>query len=127
MNNVNGGISIANAKGSTRAHTINGPVEINYLSNPPGESSYYTINGEIHITYPASFSADLQFKSMNGKFFTDFPNVEALPPQVTKNQETKGGATIYKLNKTTAIRIGSGGGTFKFETLNGNIYIKKQS
>ena len=39
----------------------------------------------------------------------------------------EGDGTVYKLNKTTAIRIGSGGKLFEFETLNGNVYIKKQS
>lgn len=64
---------------------------------------------------------------MNGAFYTDFPDVELLPPTVTKNQEKRGDGTIYKMNKDTKMRIGTGGKQFKFETLNGNIYIKKQS
>jgi hypothetical protein len=127
VNNVNGAISVVNAKGTTYAHTVNGDVVLSYLSAPSGQSSYYTINGEIRVTYPSSLSADLQFKSMNGEFFTDFPNAEVLPVQATKNKETHGGATVYRLDKTTSVRVGSGGKTFKFETLNGNIYIKKQS
>ncbi|WP_338874074.1 hypothetical protein WBJ53_00405 [Spirosoma sp. SC4-14] len=126
-NNVNGAISIANAKGATTAHTINGDVVINYLVSPPDKSSYYTLNGNIRISYPANLSADLQFKSFRGEFYTDFPNAEVLPVQVTKNQERRGETTVYKLNKNTAIRIGGGGRTFRFETFNGNIYIKKQS
>ena len=127
INNVNGGIAVTGAKGTTRAHTVNGPVAVSYVGAPSGASSYYTVNGEIKVSYPQNLSADLQFKSMNGEFFTDFPSVEILPAKVTKNQESKNGATIYKLNKITEVRIGSGGNTMKFETLNGNIYIKKQS
>jgi hypothetical protein len=127
VDNVNGAIAISGAKGTTHAHTVNGNVEISYLSNPSGHSSYYTVNGEIKVIYPANLSADLQFKSMNGEFFTDFPNAEVLPAKATKNQETKGGVTIYKLDKMTSVRIGSGANDLKFETLNGNIYIKKQS
>lgn len=126
-NNVNGGISLANAKGATEVHTINGDVTINYLASPPEKSSYYTLNGNIRVTYPASFSGDLQFKSFNGEFFTDFPDTQVLAPEVTKNIEHKGDKTVYKLDKNTAIRIGNGGRRFKFETFNGNIYIKKQS
>jgi DUF4097 and DUF4098 domain-containing protein YvlB len=127
INNVNGSISVTGAKGTTKAHTVNGAVTVTYLGTPAGPCSYYTINGEINVTYPADLSADLQFKSMNGEFFTDFPSVEVLPAKVTKNQESRNGATIYKLNKITEVRIGSGGSSLKFETLNGNIYIKKQA
>jgi hypothetical protein len=127
VNNVNGEIKITNAKGTTYAHTVNGDVSINYLKNPTDESSYYTINGNIHVSYLPDLSADLQFKSMHGDFYTDFPNAELLPASVTKKQEKKDGAIVYKLNTSTAVRFGKGGKTFKFETLNGNVYIKKQS
>jgi hypothetical protein len=127
VNNVNEEISIKNAKGTTFAHTVNGDVSVNYLTNPTEESSYYTINGNISISYQPDLSADLQFKSMNGDFYTDFHEVELLPSTVTKVREKKGEGTVYKLNAITAVRFGKGGKTFKFETLNGNVYIKKQS
>jgi hypothetical protein len=127
VNNVNGPITIKNAKGVTRARTINGDVTVNYTDLPPGESDYYTLNGTLSVTYPAALSADLQFKSMNGAFYTDFPNLEVLPVRVTKNVQKSGATTVYKLNIDKQVRVGSGGKLFKFETMNGNIYIKKQS
>jgi hypothetical protein len=127
ISNVNEEISIKNAKGTTYAHTVNGDVTVTYLTNPPAESSYYTINGNINITYQPGLSADLQFKSMHGDFFTDFPQAELLPASVSKVQEKKGEGTVYKLSTKTAVRFGKGGMIFKFETLNGNVYIKKQS
>jgi DUF4097 and DUF4098 domain-containing protein YvlB len=127
VNNVNGPITIKNAKGVTRARTINGDVTVNYADLPPGESDYYTLNGTLSVTYPAALSADLQFKSMNGAFYTDFSNLEILPVRVTKNVEKSGARTVYKLNIDKQVRVGSGGKLFKFETMNGNIYIKKQS
>jgi hypothetical protein len=127
INNVNEEISIKNAKGTTFAHTVNGDVSVNYLTNPPEESSYYTINGNISVSFRPDLSADLQFKSMHGDFYTDFPEVELLPASVTKVKEKNGEGIVYKLNTMRAIRFGKGGKTFKFETLNGNVYIKKQS
>ncbi len=127
VRNVNGAIEIINAKNTTDAHTINGNLTVNYLSNPGEASSYYTLNGKLTVTYQPGLSADLQFKSMNGAFYTDFPEIEILPKTVTKTQEKKGDGTLYKLNKNSDVRIGAGGKTFKFETLNGNIYIQKQS
>ena len=128
VHNVNGGITVLNAKnGVMDIHTINGDVTVNHLGIPLSESSYYTLNGRLEVTYPANLSADLQFKSMNGSFYTDFPDAEVLSGKVTKTQEKKANGTVYKLNKNSEVRIGNGGKTFKFETLNGNIYIKKQS
>ena len=127
VNNVNGPVSIKNAKGITNARTINGNLTVSYASVPQGGSSYYTLNGKLTVTYPPDLSADLQFKSMNGRFYTDFPQVEILPVQVTKNTEPKGSGTVYKLDIDKRVRIGSGGKVFRFETMNGNIYIKKQS
>ncbi|GAB3771937.1 hypothetical protein GCM10028818_11430 [Spirosoma horti] len=125
--NVNGAISLTNVKGTTDAHTINGNLDVDYVANPPENSSYYTLNGDINVSYPANLSADLQFKTFQGKFFTDFPDTEVLPVQAIKTTQQTGTGTVYKLNKNTAIRIGKGGKTFKFETFNGSIYIKKQS
>ncbi|QJW91474.1 hypothetical protein HNV11_19860 [Spirosoma taeanense] len=127
VRNVNGAITLTNARGATDVHTINGDVDVNYLASPPDQSTYYTLNGAIRVTYPANLSADLYFKSFQGQFYTDFPNVEVLPVQVVKNQERRGDRTVYKLNTNTSIRIGNGGKTLRFETFNGNIYIKKQA
>lgn len=125
--NVNGAIALMNVRGTTDAHTINGNLDVDYVANPPENSSYYTLNGDINVSYPASLSADLQFKTFQGKFFTDFPNTEVLPVQAIKTTQQTGTGKVYKLNKNTAIRIGKGGKTFKFETFNGSIYIKKQA
>jgi hypothetical protein len=127
VNNVNDAISIKNAKGTTYAHTVNGDVTVSYLTNPSESSSYYTINGDIRINYQPGLSADLQFKSMHGDFYTDFTEAELLPSAVTKVEQKHGEGIVYKLNAVTAVRFGKGGKTFKFETLNGNVYIKKQS
>lgn len=127
VGNVNGNITIENAKGTSKVHTVNGNVDVTYLSSPPEKSTYNTINGTMNITYPADLSADIQLKSMNGEFFTDFSDAQILPGSVVKNTDKKDGGTTYKLEKDTSLRIGKGGKVFRFETLNGNIYIKKQS
>lgn len=127
VNNVNDEISITNAKGKTLAQTVNGDVTVSYTQNPVGESSYKTINGDINVSYKPDLSADLQFKSMNGEFFTDFPNALPLPSSTRKVSDKKGNSSVYKLESTTSVRFGNGGSLFRFETLNGNVYIRKQS
>jgi DUF4097 and DUF4098 domain-containing protein YvlB len=129
VNNVNGPITIRNAKGTTKARTINGDLKVNYLETPAASSDYYTLNGRLEVTYPANMSAVCQFKSMNGSFFTDFPDVEVMAPLVVESQQRNGGSIKYKLSTAKRVKIGTGGDDkiFKFETLNGDIYVKKQS
>jgi hypothetical protein len=127
VNNVNGPVYVTGAKGITSANSVNGEVVVSYVTNPPAASTYRTVNGNITVSYQPGLSADLQFKSMNGSYYTDFPQFEILPAAIDKNTEKRGGGTVYKLNARTAVRIGAGGFTHRFETLNGNIYIKKQS
>jgi hypothetical protein len=126
VNNINGKITLNNIKAANDVHTINGDVTINYTSLPPDNSTYYTLNGDLKITYPANFSADCEFKSFQGEFFTDFENVENLPTKIAKTTQEDKHGTTHKLNKASIIRIGDGGKKLKFETFNGNIYIKKQ-
>jgi hypothetical protein len=127
LSNVNRGISVTGAKNTTYINTVNGDISVSYLKNPPEQSSYRTINGNINISYQPDLSADFQFKSMHGDFFTDFPAAESLPGVVRKSREIKDGEMVYKLNTGTCVRFGKGGRIFKFETINGNVYIKKQS
>lgn len=125
--NVNGGISIRNAKGATEARTVNGNVDASYASSPSGASSYHTINGQITAIYPADLAANLHFKSFHGELFTDFPQAELLPTQVSQHKQKDGSGTKYKLTKDTAVRLGKGGPDLRFETLNGNVTIKQKT
>ncbi|MCC2547454.1 hypothetical protein LJY25_13445 [Hymenobacter sp. BT175] len=125
--NVNGAVSIRNAREATVAHTVNGNVDVTYAAAPTQNASYHTINGNITVSYPASVSADLYFKTMHGEMFTDFPKTEVLPARVTQNKENTGQGTKYKLNKETAVRLGQGGRNFRFETINGDVTIKQQT
>ena len=127
LSNVNGDISVSGAKGTTDAHTVNGDITVTYLAVPLDASSFNTVNGNLKATYPSSLSADLEFKSLNGNFYTDFENVETLPFKVMKTDDRDSDGTTYKMDKNSSFRFGKGGKIFKFETLNGNVYIKKQS
>jgi hypothetical protein len=129
VSNVNGPITIKNAKGPTRANTVNGDLKVNYLETPADSSQYYTLNGRLEVVYPANMSAVCQFKSMNGSFYTDFPDIEVLPPIVTRTEQKNGRSVRYKLITAKQVKIGNGGNgkVFKFETLNGDIYVRKQS
>ncbi|TAH20734.1 MAG: hypothetical protein EAZ08_04945 [Cytophagales bacterium] len=125
VSNVNGGLTLDKITGITSAKTVNGKVMVTYTSNPPESSDYKTLNGTITVNYQENLSADLTFKSMHGEFYTDFQVAEYLNHQVEKKEENKGDSKKYKVSSRPAIRIGKGGVKHSFETLNGDIYVKK--
>jgi len=125
VNNVNGAITIINAKSATQARTVNGNLTATYLAAPADASSYQTINGKVEVTYPTAYAGDVQYKSFNGQFYTDFDNVQGVATQPEVVKSNSGGSTTYRISKNRRLRIGSGGKLTTFETLNGNIYLKK--
>jgi len=125
VSNVNGSVDIDNAKGITKATTVNGKLNVKYSTNPPAASTYHTINGDITVYYKTNLDAELFFKSMNGSYYTDFDNAEPISNTLVKNGESNDKGTVYKIVKNAGVKIGSGGKQFHFETLNGNVYIKK--
>jgi hypothetical protein len=126
VRNVNGGVFLTNITGSTQATTVNGPVEVSFAQAPAADSQFKTINGELKVFYPAKLDATVSFKSMNGQFYTDLKDLELQPVKVTRNTGNNGSNTVYKLDKSQTYKAGQGGIALTFETLNGNIYLKKK-
>ncbi|CAA9253240.1 MAG: hypothetical protein AVDCRST_MAG95-1982 [uncultured Adhaeribacter sp.] len=124
-NNVNGPIKITNIEGTTKANTVNGNVDVSYTKNPSADSDFRTINGKINVVFKPNLDADLTFKTMHGEFFSDFDNLKALPAQTTKNTGNTRSGTVYKVDNRQAMRLGKGGPTFSFETLNGDVYVRQ--
>jgi DUF4097 and DUF4098 domain-containing protein YvlB len=100
--------------------TVNGDVEASFARAPDEPTTFRTVNGDLDVTFPEELSADLQFKTMHGDVFTDF-EVESLtqPPTVNRGR----GMVMMRSNST--FRIRSGGETLSFNTLNGDIYVRK--
>ncbi|UII77017.1 DUF4097 domain-containing protein [Flagellimonas sp. HMM57] len=119
--NINGGIALTNITGKTDVNCINGPVNISYADNPKSSSKYYALNGDINISYQKALSATISFKSMNGELFTDFD----INKQFIETNRGTGDRGKYKYEAKPVVQIGSGQVDFDFETLNGNVFIKK--
>ncbi|MEQ8469603.1 MAG: hypothetical protein RIC35_00380 [Marinoscillum sp.] len=122
-NNVNGGVVIRGARSVESACTVNGNVDVYFKSSPDLDGQYKTINGTINL-YCASLNAQVKAKSMNGKLYTAF-DYQSMSPKVEKQVSKNGASTIYQINESLAIEIGTSGPQLSFETLNGNIYLRK--
>lgn len=120
--NVNGSIRLTNIAGATYASTINGDVDLNYVSNPPGDSRYYSLNGDINANFKKGLTADISFESFNGDLYTNVEQLDPMPSSIEKKPTAKG--MKYKIGGTR-YRIGKGGVHLDFETFNGNVYVKE--
>ncbi|RDY58698.1 hypothetical protein DX873_13530 [Flagellimonas nanhaiensis] len=123
VSNINGGISLHNITGTTKLSCINGEVDISYAKNPTSDSEYHSLNGDINISYQKSLSANISFKSMNGELYTDFD----INKQYSSTKKDTGNKKMgkYKYEAKPVVQIGNGGVEFNFETLNGDVIIKK--
>ncbi|NAY92754.1 DUF4097 family beta strand repeat protein [Muricauda sp. JGD-17] len=122
VNNINGGITLENVSGQTDLHCINGDVSIAYVNNPTEDSKYYSLNGDINVKYQQELSANVSFKTMNGELFTDF---DIAKQYMDAKRSFEGKKAKYTYQATPKLQIGKGGIALDFETLNGDVYLKK--
>lgn len=121
VRNVNGDVEMSNIAGSGTARTVNGPVKVSFRQNPRGASDFQTINGNVELRFAQSLAADFRFKTFNGGIYSDFP-VTALPVRAAQ-EERHGEKFVFRADRYTGVRIGSGGPEIKVENLNGDIRI----
>jgi hypothetical protein len=123
IHNVNGAIEMARMGGSGEATTVNGSVVASFVSNPSGDSHFETVNGKIDVSFQPGLSADLEMIARWGELWTAYKVAPLPSPPPT--QRTEGGRTIIEVPRGTRVRVDGGGPTHSFETLNGNIYVRK--
>lgn len=123
LHHVNGDLEMVRVRGAGRASTVNGDVVATFDAAPQGAAEFKTVNGRVDVTLPASLSADLRLKTMNGGLYTDFETT-ALP--VKPVAERRDGRFMYRSNRYASVRVGQGGPELTFETLNGNVQVRKR-
>lgn len=122
VSGVNGSVHMDGVAGSGKVSMVNGRTEIAFRENPRGPSEFHSVNGAVDATFPANLAADLRFTTVNGQAYTDFD------PTVLANGATgqlKNGRFEYRADRARSVRIGAGGPELKFQTVNGDIRIRK--
>ena len=126
INNHYGSIRLMRIKGSVVAHTHAGEITATFASlaaNKP--SSLSSWRGDIDITLPAATKANLKMKSTRGDIYSDF-NVKMVPYSDKKEErKRKEGKYRISFNQGMMGKINGGGQEIKFQTYNGDIYIRK--
>jgi DUF4097 and DUF4098 domain-containing protein YvlB len=122
---LNGKINMTNIAGSGTADTLNGSTVITFRENPKEDCFFKSFNGKVDVGFQPGLSANVSVKTFNGAPYTDF-DATALA-STPEPGELKNGRFVFKSNRSSNLRIGSGGPELKFETFNGNIQIRKLS
>jgi hypothetical protein len=124
LRNVNGDVAMANVRGAGQATTVNGSINASFAAVPPGPAEFRTVNGPVDVSFPSGLSADLQMKTLNGGLYTDF---ESAPlPARAAVAERRDGMFRYRSDNFARVRVGRGGPTLTFQTLNGDVRVRKQ-
>jgi len=125
VRNVNGGIQLERGSADRGiVETVNGPIIGRFDGIPAGELRFATVNGRIEVVYPPSLAADLRLKSGWGEIWSEFEVAPLPQPPPTRRQEN--GRLVIKVGGGAAVRVGTGGPQVFFETLNGDILIRKE-
>lgn len=122
--NVNGDITLEGIQGNTKANTVNGVIEVTYDKVPNDFGSFKTVNGDILIAAPERSSAQYNFQTQYGKVYSDFDFDAKVAPKMVATSSDRG--TKYKISNSNGYQVGKGGPAFEFETLNGDIRIRKK-
>jgi hypothetical protein len=103
---------------------VNGTLEVTFVRAPSSNCNLKTINGAITVALPAGTGLDAILDLGHGDVETEF-DVDAMsvPVKVEKTQEQ--GYWRYRVQKSSGVRVGTGGPTFKFASLNGDVRILK--
>lgn len=122
VRNVNGGIAMSAIGGSGTVETVNGPVRVVFDSNPAAGSRFVTVNGDVDIGFRRGLSADLDLHTTFGELWTEF-EVRPLAGRPA-GESFEDGRRVIRTDSGARVRVGAGGPTHHFETLNGDVLVR---
>jgi len=107
LSTVNGGVDIETASGDASGTTVNGAVRATLRGQGREPLHFSTVNGSIDVTVASGLNADFSAETVNGTIQSDFP----VTLQGRINPRHLSG------------RIGQGGRSLRFSTVNGGVRL----
>lgn len=123
VSNVTGDVELDDVRGSGRFETVSGSVSGSFTGPPRGPSRWKTVSGDVEIRLAPDLDADLMLASSWGEIWSEYP-VDPLPALPAKTS-TRKGKLVIKADRGARFRVGAGGPELRFETLSGDIRIRK--
>lgn len=122
--NVNGPVTVTDLNNCAKIKSVNGALNLKFARAPGEDCAIETINGRITVGLPANAGIDAVLNINHGDIESDFDaEPMALPAKLERedNDERFG----YRLEQPAGVRLGAGGPTFTFASLNGDVRIRK--
>ena len=107
---LNGGVTLERLAGQIHGHTTNGGLHIELAGDHwDGHGlDVETTNGGVHLNIPSNYSAHIETSTVNGGVDVDFP------------------VTVRgRIDKNLSFDMGNGGATIRATTTNGGVKLKK--
>lgn len=122
--NVNGPVTVGDLHNCQEIESVNGAIDLNFARAPSEDCNIETINGDITMMMPASAGLNAALDVIRGSVVSEFDvDTMALPAKV--EQSERDGRYVYRIEQPIGVRLGGGGPTFTFSSLNGDIRIRK--
>jgi hypothetical protein len=120
--NVNGPVRLGGLAGEVEASTVNGGVVAEFDRAPANDSKFATVNGKVELGLPRDTAAEIATKTLHGDLYTDF-EVQTVPIKTVVERDGASGR-LYRFERDTVVRIGSGGVRLDCKTVNGDIVVR---
>ena len=122
--NVNGAVAVSGVSECSNIESVNGTLEVMFARAPSTNCNLKTINGAITVGLPPGSGLDAILDLGHGEIETEFDvDGMAVPPKVEKSQQQD--YWRYRVQQSAGVRVGAGGPTFTFASLNGDVRILK--
>jgi len=112
VNTVEGRISVVTT-GRAWANSVSGDIELQMGDLAGGDLDFSTVSGDITLWLPSDFSADIEFNSLSGDFDSDFDI------NIRRQRNRWVGSRIEGT-------IGGGGREISFQTVSGDVELRRQ-
>ena len=124
--NTNGRVTLIRVTGPVVAHALNGDVVASFAA-PVGDrpSSFSSMNGDIDVTLPGDVKAAVRVRADNGEIFTDFDLKLESRNEPATDRGGNHGKKVFGFETGMYGTLNGGGPTLRFQTFNGNVYIRK--
>jgi hypothetical protein len=122
--NVNGPVSATDLSNCSSIKSVNGSVDVKFSSEPDEDCRIETINGRITVGLPPNAGLDAVLNINHGEIESDF-DVETVTLPVKLEKQDSEDRSSYRIEQSAGMRVGAGGPTFTFASLNGDVRIRK--
>jgi hypothetical protein len=123
--NVNGPVAATDLSNCAKIASVNGALDVQFARAPGEDCTIETLNGEITVGLPAGTGLNAILSINHGDVESDF-DVEPMMLPAKVEKEVRDDRYGYRTVQSAGVRLGAGGPTFTFASLNGDVRIRKK-